>query len=704
MQAQFTTPQAARPIVNICQDELLAGYLMTREGRGDQGMDECAFHNLVGWDDGLGTEDVDAHLAHVRAVWEFAGRDPSLPPHTTYALLSLLLPTTLEYESQGVRIVQGVLLAGVLNKAVLGNRSGALVHLLYRNYGAETAVRFVTRYARLANRWLATVGFSVGVSDCLLRGVDPREGLDWCLRRAHHSADVGDDPTGPDGRLMEVLRERKVQVELNKATNIGQLASAHGLDPANRLRAIVSAGSKGSTINIAQITSALGQQNVSGGRPRPSRAHPAAAGRTLSYFSSWAVEADALGTLAADAPAGARTVWVGVQGGGNHGGGGALLWVGLPYPHHCTGLHRGEVVRRRAGGGVWEIRLATPARKNVRGGQPLALFWGPDGPADEMDSAGVWWVDPRPGLALDQNLRRCGARGFVAASYLEGLSPSEFVFHAAGGREGVIDTALKTAETGYMQRKMIKTTEDIVVAQTGLVMMGARVVSFATGDDGLDPKEGVRVGKSGQIQFADAAQLAHQLNGQVEFEAWRKTRTTAPIPAGIAPGETDAWPRIEPVSVNRALACLAAAVRRRDRDPLSLPNLAATVSALLQEPYEPDLGCPGQGRRPPSPGYQPETGASSPGYQPETGASSPVGVGVGGYPGAAYGSSPVYRADCPAYDPSEFPAYDPSSPAYQPSSPAPYDPEAPPYDPGNSARIAPDTLDRLCRAIDGELQ
>ena len=40
------------------------------------------------------------------------------------------------------------------------------------------------------------------------------------------------------------------------------------------------------------------------------------------------------------------------------------------------------------------------------------------------------------------------SRGFVENSYLAGLTPTEFFFHAMGGREGLIDTAVKTAETG----------------------------------------------------------------------------------------------------------------------------------------------------------------------------------------------------------------------------------------------------------------
>jgi DNA-directed RNA polymerase II subunit RPB1 len=47
------------------------------------------------------------------------------------------------------------------------------------------------------------------------------------------------------------------------------------------------------------------------------------------------------------------------------------------------------------------------------------------------------------------------ARGFVGNSYLRGLTPQEFFFHAMGGREGLIDTAVKTASTGYIQRRCV---------------------------------------------------------------------------------------------------------------------------------------------------------------------------------------------------------------------------------------------------------
>ena len=56
------------------------------------------------------------------------------------------------------------------------------------------------------------------------------------------------------------------------------------------------------------------------------------------------------------------------------------------------------------------------------------------------------------------------ARGFVESSFMKGLTPTEFYFHAMGGREGLIDTAVKTSKTGYIQRKLIKGMEDARIA------------------------------------------------------------------------------------------------------------------------------------------------------------------------------------------------------------------------------------------------
>jgi len=80
------------------------------------------------------------------------------------------------------------------------------------------------------------------------------------------------------------------------------------------------------------------------------------------------------------------------------------------------------------------------------------------------------------------------ARGFVENSYINGLSPSEVFFHAMGGRVGLIDTAVKTSTTGYIQRRLIKGLEDLVVNYDMTVRSNKnKIVQFLYGDDGIDP-------------------------------------------------------------------------------------------------------------------------------------------------------------------------------------------------------------------------
>jgi len=78
------------------------------------------------------------------------------------------------------------------------------------------------------------------------------------------------------------------------------------------------------------------------------------------------------------------------------------------------------------------------------------------------------------------------SRGFVENSYFLGLTPSELYFHAMGGREGLIDTAVKTAETGYISRRLMKALEDVMVKYDGSVRSSRdHLIQFLYGEDGV---------------------------------------------------------------------------------------------------------------------------------------------------------------------------------------------------------------------------
>ena len=82
------------------------------------------------------------------------------------------------------------------------------------------------------------------------------------------------------------------------------------------------------------------------------------------------------------------------------------------------------------------------------------------------------------------------AHGFVYSSYKDRLNPIEFFFHAMGGREGLVDTAVRTSQSGYMQRRLINALQDLRVEyDTTVRMPNGAIVQFKYGDDGVDPSK-----------------------------------------------------------------------------------------------------------------------------------------------------------------------------------------------------------------------
>ncbi|XP_021363401.1 DNA-directed RNA polymerase III subunit RPC1-like isoform X1 [Mizuhopecten yessoensis] len=89
---------------------------------------------------------------------------------------------------------------------------------------------------------------------------------------------------------------------------------------------------------------------------------------------------------------------------------------------------------------------------------------------------------------FEKHAKDPAARGFVENSFYTGLTPTEFFFHTMAGREGLVDTAVKTAETGYMQRRLVKSLEDLCSHYDLTVRSSTGdIVQFLYGGDSLDP-------------------------------------------------------------------------------------------------------------------------------------------------------------------------------------------------------------------------
>lgn len=103
------------------------------------------------------------------------------------------------------------------------------------------------------------------------------------------------------------------------------------------------------------------------------------------------------------------------------------------------------------------------------------------------------------------------SKGFISKSFMKGLSPKEFFAHAMVGREGITNTALGTAKSGYIQRKISALSESLTVRYNGMVTntVGTVFQSIYSGD-GFSRAELVKV--KGELQPVNIYRLADKLN------------------------------------------------------------------------------------------------------------------------------------------------------------------------------------------------
>ncbi|MCK5333640.1 MAG: DNA-directed RNA polymerase subunit A', partial [Candidatus Aenigmarchaeota archaeon] len=94
------------------------------------------------------------------------------------------------------------------------------------------------------------------------------------------------------------------------------------------------------------------------------------------------------------------------------------------------------------------------------------------------------------------------AHGFVTSSLKDGLDPVEFFFEVMKGREGIMDSSLKTRVSGYMQRRLVNALQDIMLDKDMIVKDGeGTVVQFVPGEDGIDPAKSDRGSLDSNIKF-----------------------------------------------------------------------------------------------------------------------------------------------------------------------------------------------------------
>ncbi|KAL6937744.1 DNA-directed RNA polymerase II subunit rpb1 [Hanseniaspora osmophila] len=365
---QIVSPQSNKPCMGIVQDTLAGIRKMTLKSTF---IDYAQVLNMLYW------------------IPEWDGVVPPpciLKPKPLWSgkqILSIAIPkgihlqrfddgtTLLSPKDNGILVIDGQILFGVVDKKTVGSSAGGLIHVVTREKGPYVCAKLFSNIQKVVNFWFLHNGFSIGIGDTIADEKTMREITEAISVAKTKVEEVTKEAqanllTAKHGMTIRESFEDNVVRFLNEARDKAGRSAEVNLKDLNNVKQMVSAGSKGSFINIAQMSACVGQQSVEG-----KRIPFGFADRTLPHFSK-----------------------------------------------------------------------------------------------DDYSPE---------------------SKGFVENSYLRGLTPQEFFFHAMGGREGLIDTAVKTAETGYIQRRLVKALEDIMVHYDGTTRNSlGNIIQFIYGEDGLD--------------------------------------------------------------------------------------------------------------------------------------------------------------------------------------------------------------------------
>jgi DNA-directed RNA polymerase subunit A' len=370
VQDQLISPRYGGPIIGGIRDFITGAFMLTKDGS-------------------TLTKDEFANLA-MRGGYNGPLPEPAVTKdgHKLYSgrqLFSLFLPKDFNFiitskwnkaakgEGKDVVIKNGELMSGVIDKASIGaEEPDSVLHRIAKDYGNEAARRFLDSILTMLKTYITHRGFTYGYSDLWLTP-ETRQEISDIIQKTYEKVNEliqqYNEGTLPltRGLAAEEALELYVVNELSRARDRAGRTADRAFPDENSGVIMASTGARGSTLNIGQMTAALGQQSIRGKRIQKGYHN-----RALSHYR--------------------------------------------------------------------------PKDTN------------PD------------------------------ARGFVKSNYRDGLSPLEFFFHAMGGREGLVDTAVRTQQSGYMQRRLINALEHLKIEYDQTVRdPHGNIVQYIYGEDGIDP-------------------------------------------------------------------------------------------------------------------------------------------------------------------------------------------------------------------------
>lgn len=285
---QIVSPQSNRPVMGIVQDTLLGCRLFTKR---DTFLERDVVMNILMWlsdSEKIGKIPIPAILLP-KALWTGKQIFSMIIPSVNLRGVSNGQPddekSPISPTDTSVLIEQGQVVMGIVDKKIVGNAHGSLIHVIQNEFGPEATKKFLNECQLLINSWLLTQAFTIGIGDTIA-DANTNQSIKATIAKAKKdvmdlilSAQKNELEPQPGQTIIESF-ESAVNKALNNATQNAGSSATKSLSESNNIKAMVLAGSKGSSINISQIIACVGQQNVEGKRI-PFNFN----GRTLPHFT-----------------------------------------------------------------------------------------------------------------------------------------------------------------------------------------------------------------------------------------------------------------------------------------------------------------------------------------------------------------------------------------------------------------------------------
>ena len=263
---QLISPSANSPIIGIYQDSMLGSYMFTRA---QMKLTPKEVMNLL-----MAFPNVDTTKLRENAenLTNFDVISQILNPITLKYKTNLFGDDeSMETSNNVMEIRNGKYIRGQMEKSTLGGSTKGIIHRICNDFGNMAAVDFIDNWQQIINEYMKTCSFSVGVSDLIANKKTQTEIIQVINSKKLEVQEVIDkihmgifENNTSASNMSEF--ESRVNAILNNATDKAGSIGTKSLGKDNRFVMIVKSGSKGSAVNISQMISCLGQQNVDGKR------------------------------------------------------------------------------------------------------------------------------------------------------------------------------------------------------------------------------------------------------------------------------------------------------------------------------------------------------------------------------------------------------------------------------------------------------